>query len=292
MLKAGIFLDVANLTLNGGRGLRYDVVRQLVAAQQTTVLRANAYFSINQHREQADPDFRQRAMEYRNAVRRANYRLQLKPVRRYRDDAGELVTKANTDLDIGVDAMTQADNLDYVLLGTGDGDFVRLVQALQSRGKRVDLLSFGNTSTELRQSVDYHFSGFLVPGLTGRNGEGRERTRGIMHGVNEEKGYGFLTVRTGLEIDAVRTDVFCHITDMREPMDNERFARLKTEETILEFDLEEQDDGRVKAVNTVIFDWEQAQADRRAPANGDRQPEDTEAEDEQWEEEAEEESEV
>jgi len=40
--------------------------------------------------------------------------------------------KANADLELAVDALLQAENLDYVLLETGDGDFMRLVRALQS----------------------------------------------------------------------------------------------------------------------------------------------------------------
>ena len=38
MLKAGIFLDVENLSRNGGWGMRYDVLRELVQAQGAIVL--------------------------------------------------------------------------------------------------------------------------------------------------------------------------------------------------------------------------------------------------------------
>jgi cold shock CspA family protein len=36
---------------------------------------------------------------------------------------------------------------------------------------------------------------------------------GVMHHVDEVKGYGYLTVREGLHVNDVRTDVFLHIND-------------------------------------------------------------------------------
>ncbi|MFB6373036.1 MAG: hypothetical protein ABEN55_07960, partial [Bradymonadaceae bacterium] len=89
-------------------------------------------------------------------------------------------------------------------------DFLRLVRALQNHGKRVDLLSFANTSTELRREVDFHFSGFLYPGIlpAPEDGDDEERHRGFIHMVDEEKGYGFLTVQTGYQPDEQRSDIF------------------------------------------------------------------------------------
>jgi hypothetical protein len=132
-----------------------------------------------------------------------------------------------------VDALLQSENLDYILLGTGDGDFLRLVRALQSRGKRVDLLSFANTSSELRREVDNHWLGFLMPGMLPAE-EGREPPARSHAFVNEERGFGFLTVRTGLSDADVRDDIFCHIRDFTrdgEPVDNLTFAALRTRNT-------------------------------------------------------------
>jgi uncharacterized LabA/DUF88 family protein/cold shock CspA family protein len=251
MLKGGIFLDVENLTRNGGYGMRFRAVKDLVEAQGITVLRANAYMAYDLDEEGRDPVFRNAKMEYRNRLHREGFHLILKEVQRYPNPDGSVSTKANSDLDLAVDALLQADNLDYVLLGTGDGDFLRLVRAVQSRGKRVDLLSFSNTSGALRREVDYHFSGFLMPGILASDQDSTNRHRGIMHGVNEERGYGFLTLQTGLAVDAVRDDIFLHINDFAGSnglnVSNEAFARLKTRGTIIEFELAEQADGRPKA---------------------------------------------
>jgi len=259
MLKAGIFLDVENLSRNGGWGIRYEVIKELVAAQgQMTVLRANAYLAVDVEREDQDPVYRQRQSDYRAAIRRTGFHLIHKEVRRYRDSEGELVLKANADLDLAVDALLQSDNLDYILLGSGDGDFLRLVRALQNRGKRVDLISFANTSSELIREVDNHFNGFLIPNVVSGESAREGRLRGVLHAVNEEKGFGFLTVRTGLGPDDIRYDVFCHISDISrngQAVDNATFGNLKNRRAIIEFDLAPTEDGRVKAVNAREFRW-------------------------------------
>ena len=257
MLKAGIFLDIENLVLNGGWGFRFRGVRQLVESQGCTVLRANAYLAVDHEREGSDPAYRRSKSQYRNAARKEGFHLVLKAVRRYRDESGELVTKANADLDLAVDALLQSENLDYVLLGSGDGDFLRLVRALQTRGKRVDLLSFDNTNSELRLEVDRHFNGFLYPGLLPPDRDHPDRLRGTMHHVVEEKGFGFLTVQTGFGADEARDDVFLHINDFSAepgtPVTNERFARVRETGAIVEFDLIRLEDGKVKAANAREF---------------------------------------
>ncbi len=257
MLKAGIFLDMENLNRCGGYALQYRQVKALAEAQGAVVVRANAYIAVDRDREARDFEYGQRKADYRSRVRREGYHLVLKEVQIYRDTEGQIITKANADLELAVDALLQTERLDYVLLGTGDGDFLRLVRALQNRGKRVDLLSFMNTSTRLREEVDNHFSGYLVPGLLPEERGGPERLRGIVHAVNEERGYGFLTVQTGMGMDSVREDIFLHITDLRSaegrPLDNAQFAQYKTRGTMVEFEMVEEEPGKCKAVNAVEF---------------------------------------
>lgn len=271
MLKAGIFLDMENLNRCGGYALQYRQVKALAEAQGAVVVRANAYMALDRDRETRDPEYGQKKAEYRSRVRREGYHLVLKEVQIYRDTEGQVITKANADLELAVDALLQTERLDYVLLGSGDGDFLRLVRALQNRGKRVDLLSFMNTSTRLREEVDNHFSGYLVPGLLPEDRGGDERLRGIVHAVNEERGYGFLTVQTGMGMDSLREDIFLHITDLRSaegrPLDNAQFAQYKTRGTMVEFEMVEEEEGRWKAVNAVEFRpelWGLARGDRPA----------------------------
>ncbi|MEX0690179.1 MAG: NYN domain-containing protein [Candidatus Paceibacterota bacterium] len=64
--------------------------------------------------------------------------------------------KADWDVGIAVDAIRMADNLDVIVLVTGDGDFTPLVEYLQwGMGKQVEVLAFSKTtSSKLREKCD------------------------------------------------------------------------------------------------------------------------------------------
>lgn len=254
MLKGGIFLDMENLSRCGGWNIRFDAVRRLVEAQGVTVVRANAYMVIDEDREKREDDYFKKKQEYRSVVRRAGFKVALKPIKRFLNEDDEWVFKSNADIDLAIDALLQSENLDYILIGSGDSDFIRLVRALQLRGKRVDLLSFANTDDELRRTVDTHLSGYLYPDILPSFERRGERMRGYLHMVNEEKGFGFLTVQTGLTQSDQRTDVFLHITDVEEELDNREFALLKTHENVIEFTLIETEEGKFQAKDAVILD--------------------------------------
>ncbi|HXK36602.1 MAG TPA: NYN domain-containing protein [Candidatus Paceibacterota bacterium] len=63
--------------------------------------------------------------------------------------------KADWDVGMAVDAISMAKQLDVVILATGDGDFVPLVQYLQNNGTIVEAISFGrSTSMKLKEAVN------------------------------------------------------------------------------------------------------------------------------------------
>lgn len=64
--------------------------------------------------------------------------------------------KADWDVGLAVDAITAAPKLDTVILVTGDGDFVPLVEYLQRHsGCQVEVVSFGrSTSGKLKEAAD------------------------------------------------------------------------------------------------------------------------------------------
>lgn len=64
-----------------------------------------------------------------------------KPVRRFTDAQGHVRTKGNMDIEIAVDMLEMAPHLDHAVLFSGDGDFRRLVQAVQARGVHVTVVS-------------------------------------------------------------------------------------------------------------------------------------------------------
>jgi len=63
--------------------------------------------------------------------------------------------KADWDVGIVVDAIRTSPGIDVVILVSGDGDFVPLVEYLKNQGKRVEVMAFGKTtSSRLREAAD------------------------------------------------------------------------------------------------------------------------------------------
>ena len=69
------------------------------------------------------------------------FTLVTKPVKRFTDAQGHTRTKGNMDIEIAVDMLELAPNIDHAILFSGDGDFRRLVQAVQAKGVRVTVVS-------------------------------------------------------------------------------------------------------------------------------------------------------
>ena len=63
--------------------------------------------------------------------------------------------KADWDVGLAVDAIKMAPRLDAVVIVSGDGDFIPLVEYLQTIGVQVEVVSFGkSTSGKLKEVVD------------------------------------------------------------------------------------------------------------------------------------------
>ena len=252
MIKAGIFLDSENLSRCGGWGMNVEQIRKLVEAQGATIIRANAYMAVDEERER-DPNQRAytiKKQRFRDAIRRAGFHVVRKPVTRFHNEDGEVQTKANADIDLAVDALLQSEQLDYILLGTGDGDFIRLVRALQNRGKRVDLLAFSFVSGKLRREVDYFFDGYLVPALLPSS----RKYRGGVHTVEQDRGFCFVQYFIGFRPEET-AEMFLHIRDLEAgQLRNEEFAELKrARDTYIEFDVQPTAEGRTKAIDACVF---------------------------------------
>jgi len=63
--------------------------------------------------------------------------------------------KADWDVGIVIDAIRTAQALDVIILCSGDGDFIPLVDYLKNQGKRVEVMAFGKTtSSKLIETAD------------------------------------------------------------------------------------------------------------------------------------------
>jgi len=63
--------------------------------------------------------------------------------------------KADWDVGITVDAIRIAQSCDTIVLASGDGDFLQLVDYLKNQGKRIEVIAFGKSaSAKLREAAD------------------------------------------------------------------------------------------------------------------------------------------
>ncbi|MES9868316.1 MAG: NYN domain-containing protein [Sedimenticola sp.] len=252
-LKVGVFVDAENIKFNGGYQLRYDILRRFAARNSGTLLRLNTYLAFDQERAREDNEYAKKSNIYQQMVRDYGWKITVKTVRRFTDEEGNVTTKANADLDLAVDAILQAENLDLILLVTGDGDFLQVVTALQNRGCRVELLGFKNVSKQLQRQVDAFYRGYLIPDLLPfphepRNEWGKPGScvRGVCTKWFPDKGYGFLRFIREISPNLWITDprdpespyesVFCHANELAENVTPEE---LMNRDTIVEFYLEE-----------------------------------------------------
>jgi uncharacterized LabA/DUF88 family protein len=214
-LRVGVYVDVENIVRNGGRGMRFESMRQFACRDGSDAIRLNAYLAFDEERAKTDLDYRIRATRYHFALRDVGFKVIEKSVQWYTNEEGIRVSKANSDLDLAVDALLQSAKLDRVVLVSGDGDFVQVVRALQNMGCRVEVIGFQNVSHNLRCEADVFLSGYLIPGLLPFIGKGPPwgdvgaRVRGTCYHYNAEKGFGFL--RYLVQLDNLT------VTDTRDP---------------------------------------------------------------------------
>jgi uncharacterized LabA/DUF88 family protein len=260
--RVGVYVDAENIRYNGGYQMRYDVLRRFAGRENGILQRLNTYIAYDEERAREDFEYKKKSKTYQQMVRDFGWKVTTKIVRRYTDEAGNISTKANADLDMAVDAMLQAEKLDLVIMVTGDGDFLQVVNALQNRGCRVELIAFKNISRSLQQEVDEFWSGYLIPDLLPISYEPRNEwgkpgscVRGVCTKWFPDKGYGFLRFIDKLSPDLWITDprepdspyvsVFCHANEVAEEVGEDL---LMNRDTILEFYLnesEQKDNGLV-----------------------------------------------
>lgn len=265
VLRAGVYVDVANLALNGGFGMRFDVLRQFATRGGAEPVRLNAYVSFDPERADKDTDYRLKQHRFHEALRDIGFKVIQKHTKWYTDDSGNRIGKANVDLDLAVDALLQSENLDRVLLATGDGDFVQVVRALQNRGARVEVLGFENVSGDLRREADLYVSGFLIPNLLPiQRGDSGEQwgevdgyARGVCYSHDPSRGFGWVRYLTRIDDELWRTDtrdpkspystIFLHDSELGTGVDP---AQLTHRKLILEFKIAmSSDTGKTKAVD-------------------------------------------
>src|SRR6201992_4437194 len=85
--------------------------------------------------------------------------MMAKPTKEFPDAIGRRKLKGNMDIELAIDVMEMAQSLDHIVLFSGDGDFRRLVEAVQRKGVRVSVVSTIRSpppmvADELRRAAD------------------------------------------------------------------------------------------------------------------------------------------
>ncbi len=251
MLKTGIYVDAENVRLCGGYGMRYDVLVDLANRGKSTMLRANSYLAEDRTRTSEDDEYRLKLYHYHDIVRQCGFKIIKKYVKRFVDEEGVVTTKANADMDLAIDALQQARNLDRIILLTGDGDFIRLVIALQNMGCRVEVIGFNNVSKELKEAADSYISGFLIPGLLPVSSESGAGYRGVPVNYKQDRGFGFMRYYV-LKDDGLHTaTVFFHCSKSNVASD----VVFLDSGNIFEFDIVEnpENNNRTEAVHISLL---------------------------------------
>jgi len=63
--------------------------------------------------------------------------------------------KADWDVGITVDAIRIAPSVDTIVLASGDGDFLQLIEYLKNQGKRIEIIAFSRSaSAKLKEAAD------------------------------------------------------------------------------------------------------------------------------------------
>ena len=65
--------------------------------------------------------------------------------------------KADWDVGLVIDAIRIAPSVDTIVIVSGDGDFIPLVEYLKNQGKRVEVIAFGRSSSSILKEITDEF---------------------------------------------------------------------------------------------------------------------------------------
>jgi uncharacterized LabA/DUF88 family protein len=180
--RIALFIDGANL-YSASRNLGFDVdYRNLLEffRAQGELVRAYYYSAV------LETDDYTPLKPLTDWLAYNGYTLVTKPAKEFTDATGRRRVKGNMDIEIAVDMLelTASGRIDHVILFSGDGDFRRLVEAVQRRGIKVSAVSSVRTqppmiADELRRQVDtFQEIADIAKAFTRRQTEPRNRDSG------------------------------------------------------------------------------------------------------------------
>lgn len=143
--RVGIFIDAQNLyhsakNLHHGRVNFENVLADALAERQ--LVRAIAYVITTETGEEKN---------FFEALGKIGIETKTKDLQIFSSGS----KKADWDVGLAIDAVKLADKLDVIVLASGDGDFVPLVEYLKMNGCQVEVITFGKSASgKLKEVAD------------------------------------------------------------------------------------------------------------------------------------------
>ena len=153
--RIAIFIDGANL-YGAAKGLQFDIdYKRLLElfARKGTLVRAFYYTAVAEDQEFSPLRPLVDWLDYNG------FSVVTKPLKEFTDAQGRRRVKGNMDIELAIDVMEMSGCVDHVVIFSGDGDFRRLVEAMQRKGVRVTVVSTVKSqppmaSDDLRRQAD------------------------------------------------------------------------------------------------------------------------------------------
>ncbi len=153
--RVALFIDGANLYATS-RALGFDIdYKRLLElfSTQCNLIRAFYYTALIEDQDYSPIRPLVDWLDYNG------FTMVTKPTKEFTDSMGRRKIKGNMDIELAIDVMEMAPHLDHIVLFSGDGDFRRLVEAVQRKGVRVTVASTVRSqpamvADELRRQAD------------------------------------------------------------------------------------------------------------------------------------------
>ena len=154
--RVALFIDGANLYATA-RALGFDIdYKRLLElfSTQCNLIRAFYYTALIEDQDYSPIRPLVDWLDYNG------FTMVTKPTKEFTDSMGRRKIKGNMDIELAIDVMEMAERLDHIVIFSGDGDFRRLVEAVQRKGVRVSVVSTVRSqppmvADELRRQADY-----------------------------------------------------------------------------------------------------------------------------------------
>ena len=143
--RVGVLIDVQNMyhsakNLYGAKVNFKEVLKTAVAGRK--LIRAIAYVVKTESGDEKG---------FFEALTHLGIETKVKDLQVYFDG----LKKADWDVGITVDAVSLSSFLEVIVLVSGDGDFIPLVEYLKNQGRQVEVLAFGrSSSSRLKEMAD------------------------------------------------------------------------------------------------------------------------------------------